>query len=252
MDSESEEPEASALLLTQRTALVPAAAAQPRAAVPTPPPAAAPSTPVPAAVRLAAPAAAAAVPRGRQTQPATSALRPGPRPAAVVPAAGAGAGTAATPAAGTAGTGRSGGGKRSTKQARPVVKALCESGALRPGESRLQLVLDGREHSCLVLQGGHLLGDSGKVHPQLSGWANPLLNALTTHVLHEHSRLWLLALSLWALTPFLVGRALHVLLPSSSCAPCAGSARDVAYTAVSVRAVDDAEDASPAHRRRED
>ena len=69
---------------------------------------------------------------------------------------------------------------------------------------------------------------------------NPLLNLLTAHVLQEHSRLWLLALITWAVTPLLVGRALYVLLPPSCHSqPKAGAAADerahVAYTAVRVR-----------------
>ena len=48
-----------------------------------------------------------------------------------------------------------------------------------------------------------------------TGWGNPMVNLLTAHVLNEHSRIWLLVLIGWAMTPLLVGGALRVLLPPS-------------------------------------
>jgi len=37
-----------------------------------------------------------------------------------------------------------------------------------------------------------------------TGWCNPLLNRITASVLHERSHLWLGALSLWGIAPFIV------------------------------------------------
>lgn len=42
-----------------------------------------------------------------------------------------------------------------------------------------------------------------------TGWCNPLLNVVTAHALSERSELWLGALGLWAVLPFLVGRACY-------------------------------------------
>ena len=40
-----------------------------------------------------------------------------------------------------------------------------------------------------------------------TGWCNPLLNLVTAHLLSERSELWLGALVLWAVLPFVVARA---------------------------------------------